>query len=132
MAVRYDLDSRFTTTAAIQPQTVSSNTTVTSAAIDTTAYPPGVRLMIIAAVGSRTDGTYTFSVTESATSGGSYTSVTPISGAFSAISAASTTQAVTHLTSTGKPFIKVAVTSTSVTTGAQVSAFVVAVPPAQV
>lgn len=132
MTVRGDIDARLTVTKAIGPVSIASSTTTTSSTIDTTAYPPGTRLLIVHSVGTYTDGSYTCSVTDATTSGGSYSAATLFSGTLSATSAANTTKTATFITATGRPFIKVQVVSTGVTSGALNSVHVVAVPPAMV
>lgn len=132
MTVRADVDARAIVTRALGPVSIATSTTTTSAAIDTTAYQPGTRLLIVHSVGTYTDGSYTASITDATTSGGSYSAATLFSGTLSATAAANTSKTATFLTATGRPFIKVQIVSTGVTTGALNSAHVIAIPPAMV
>lgn len=125
--VRQDIDGIGSITKALGPVSIATNTNTLSASISLSAYP-GWRVMLIGASGTRTDGTYTFSVQQSATSGGSYAAVTPLSGSVAAVSAADTT--VTASFAPTLPFIKVNILSASTTTGALLTAFIVLLPPA--
>jgi hypothetical protein len=132
MTIRGDVDARLIVTKAIGPVSIATNTTTTSAAIDTTAYPSGVRLLIVHSTGTYTDGSYIASVTDATTSGGSYSAATLFSGTLSASAAANLTKTATFVTQPGRPFVKVQIVSTGTTTGALNSVHVVAVPPAMV
>lgn len=132
MTVRGDIDARLTVTKAIGPVSIATSTTTTSSAIDTTAYPSGTRLLIVHSTGTYTDGSFTAKVQDCATSGGSYADATLFSGTLSASAAANLTKVGTFVTQPGRPFVKIVVTSTGVTSGALNSVHVVAVPPAMV
>lgn len=127
MPTRSDIDAQFSVTRAIGPVSIATDTNTLSSAIDMTSKP-GWRVLLVASVGTRTDGTYTFSIHESDASGGSYSAITPFSGSVAAVSAATTTRTAAYLPT--KPFIKVNVLSASTTSGALVDAYVVLVPPA--
>lgn len=124
--VRSDIDARVSVTKAIGPVSIATDTTTSSSAIDLSAYP-GWHVLLIGSSGTRTDGSYTFSVTESDTSGGSYSALAPFSGSVSAVAAANTTRTASYRPT--KPFIKVNIASTGTTSGALLSAYVVVVPP---
>jgi hypothetical protein len=124
--VRMDIDARFSVTKALGPVNITSNTNTDSAAIDISAFP-GWKVMVIVSTGTRTDGTYTPSVLQSATSGGSYSAITPVNGDVSGIGAADTTRKASYRPT--QNFLKVRVASTSVTTGGLVTAFILLVPP---
>lgn len=132
MTVRSDVDARCTVTRAVGPVSIATNTTTASAAIDTTAYQPGTRLLIVHSVGTWTDGSYTASVTDSITTGGSYAAATVFSGTLSATGAANTSKTATFIVTTGRPFVKVSIVSTGTTSGALNSVHVIAIPPAMV
>lgn len=103
---------------------ISSNTTTLSTAIDTFGYD---KTMFVCQATAYTDGTYTLSLVECDTSGGSYTAVAT---ANYNLTAASTITALPTLGSGNlikigcfgtKQFLKVSVVSTSVTTGATIN-----------
>lgn len=125
--VRSDLDAQFAITKGIGPVSIATNTTTLSAAIDMANYP-GWKVLLIAATGTRTDGTYAPSLTESDTSGGAYTNVPAVSGSVANISAADTSRHSSYQPT--KRFVKAQIVSTSVTTGALLTAYVILVPPA--
>ncbi len=130
MAVRQDVDARCTVTRAIGPVSIATDTATVSSAIDCTAYNHGTVLLVIHEVGTRTDGTYTATITDCDTTGGSYTAATPFSGTLSATAAANTQKTAAFVLTAGRPFVKVTITSTGTTSGALNAAVVVAVPPA--
>lgn len=132
MTVRGDVDARAIVTKALGPVSIATSTTTTSAAIDTTAYASNVRLLIVHSTGTYTDGSFIASVTDCATSGGSYVAATLFSGALTASAAANLTKTATFVTQPGRPFVKVQIVSTGVTSGALNSVHVVAIPPAMV
>lgn len=124
--VRSDIDSQFTITRAIGPVSIATDTNTLSSAIDMTSKP-GWKVLLIGSTGTRTDGTFTFSLHTSDATGGSYAAETPFSGSLTAVSAANTTRTAAYQPE--KPFLKVNVLSASTTSGALVSAYVVLVPP---
>lgn len=129
MAVRSDLDARLTYNSSINPQAIASNTTVNGASSDLTAVAPGCRVYVTASVGSRTDGTYTFTVQDSADNS-SFADASVYSGSLAAISAANTNRTASFVPAVGRPYVRVKVTSTSVTTGGVVAANIFLAPPA--
>jgi hypothetical protein len=124
--VKADVDTRFAITKVIGPVVIADDGDTLSSAVDLTAYP-GWKVLLIAAIGTRVDGTFTASVTEAATSGGEYSALTPVSGSVAAINASNTVRKATYLPS--KPFIKVNIAAATTTDGAPVTAFVMLVPP---
>lgn len=94
---------------ALAPQAIADATPVLSAAIDTRLYPRK-RVLVVAhsKEASDTAHTMTFSVTESATSGGSYTAATT-SGDLTPL-AATGIQYISVKKNPSKPFIKVVAT----------------------
>lgn len=117
---------------ALNIQTISSNTTITSAAIDTASFGSGINIDFI--LGTRTDGTYTPLITECDTPSGSYTAVADqdLVAQDTTSSVAPETQAVLNTSNTNskigylgsKRYIKVAIVSTSVTSGSTICALV--------
>jgi ArsR family metal-binding transcriptional regulator len=103
------LESDISVVAALVPQDLTDATPVLSSAIDTASYPRK-RIVLVAKSVERTDTAYTtgFTVTESATSGGSYTAATT-SGTLTAVATAQTRTA-TIKRNAAKPFIKITVT----------------------
>lgn len=124
--VRADIDARAVVTKVIGPAVIADDGDTLSSAVDLTAYP-GWRVLLIGALGTRTDGTFTFSVTEAATSGGEYTALTPVSGSVAAAATSDLVREASYIPT--KPFIKVNVAAASTTSGAPVVAFVVLLPP---
>jgi hypothetical protein len=94
---------------ALAPQSIADATPVLSSAIDTTAYPRK-RIMVVFANKEATATTHTMAVTvtESATSGGSYTAATT-SGTATAISADGV-QYISVKRNPAMPFIKTTLT----------------------
>src|SRR5581483_4547594 len=82
--VRSDIDSIFSITKAIGPVSIATDTNTLSSAIDMSAKP-GWKVLLVGSVGTRTDGTYTFSLKQSDTSGGTYSDVSPSSGSLTAV-----------------------------------------------
>jgi hypothetical protein len=110
---------------AINFAAITTNTTTTGGAISTAGFNGGINIDFI--LGVRTDGTYTPLITESDTSGGSYTAVADefLVKQDTSSSTAPEAQAVLTASNTNskigyvgtKPFIKAAIISTSVTSG---------------
>jgi len=124
MSIRVKQDlSEITIQRSIQPQTISSNTTVNGSSIDLTTVANGkVRVVGIIGVGTRTDGTYAVKLQDS-TDNSAFADLTTVVGDASNITAANTAR---RLTATAyRRYVRAVITSTSVTTGAQVSADIV-------
>lgn len=113
-------------------QAITTNTTTTGGAVDTADFNGGVNIVFQA--GTLTDGTYTPYITESDTSGGSYTAVDddylvkqdPSSAVAPEAQATLTvSNTVSKIGYVGyKRYIKVALVSTSVTSGGTLAAVV--------
>ena len=125
--VRTDLDAQYSITRALGPVSIATDTNTLSAAIDMSAKP-GWGVLLIGSTGTRTDGTFTFSLHTSDATAGSYAAEAPFSGSVAAVSAANTTRTASYRPT--KPFVKVNILSASTTSGALLSAYVVLVPPA--
>lgn len=124
--IRSDVDAQFNIVKALGPVSIATDTNTESSAIDLSAYP-GWKVLLVVSSGTRTDGSYTASIRQSDTSGGSYAELAPRSGALTAIGAADTTRKASYVPT--KPFIKVRIASTSTTSGALLTAFVFVIPP---
>lgn len=127
MPTRSNIDSPVVVNSSVGPQSIASNTTVNGASTDFRTLRHGSRLMAITSVGTRTDGTYTFVVQDSADDS-SFATLAAFSGTIGAISAANTDNEAAYEVTSARPFVRVSVTSTSVTTGAVVAGYLVAVP----
>ena len=124
MSIRVKQDlSEITIQRSIQPQTISSNTTVNGSSIDLTTVASGkVRVVGIIGVGTRTDGTYAVKLQDS-TDNSAFADLTTVVGDASNITAANTARRLTA--AAYRRYVRAVITSTSVTTGAQVSADIV-------
>lgn len=87
----------------------TSSTPVLSSAIDTTSYPRARILVVASCKADATSTGVTPTVTESASSGGSYTAATTGTETFAATNSA-TTQMVSVRRNPAKPFLKVTLT----------------------
>lgn len=115
-------------------QAITTNTTTTGSAVDTADFNGGVNIVFQA--GTLTDGTYTPYITECDTSGGSYTAVDDndlvaedpsntsavAPEAQAALTASNTVSKIGYVGY--KRYIKVALVSTSVTSGGTLGAVV--------
>lgn len=113
---------------ALVPQVIQDDTPVLSSAIDTTSYPRA-RILLVAEyneVGA-TAHTMAFTVTESATSGGTYTAATT-SGTLTATSA-DFVQIASVKRNPAKPFIKVTATGSHADVDGIVAATVLFLKP---
>lgn len=119
-----DLYNELKPVQSIAPQAITSNTTVNGDSADlTTDEGYDVPVPILVAVGDRTDGTYTFEVQES-DDDSTFTAVADAD--LQGTEPAATADGVTKLAYRGTSrYIRVSVTSTSVATGAAVSAHIV-------
>lgn len=127
MPTRTNVDARVIVNSSVGPQAIASNTTVNGASIDMTGQVHGSRVMAICSVGSRTDGTYTFIVQDSADNS-SFATLAVFSGSLAAISAADTDRKAAFEVLSARPFIRVSVTSSAVTTGGVVAGYLVIIP----
>lgn len=103
-------ESDITTVQALVPQALQDATPVLSSAIDTRLYPR-TRIVLVGQTHEVTGTTHTtaFTVTESATSGGSYTASTT-SGTLTASAATDVIRIATVRRNQAMPFIKVTIT----------------------
>jgi hypothetical protein len=113
---------------ALQTASIATNTTTNGVAIDSRQGRNNFRVgAVIVTTGVITDGTYVVKVQESATSGGTYTDIpasrlqgTPLTITSTGASASKMIGFIPDPAS--KPFVRVAITSTAVTTGGQFGA----------
>lgn len=108
-----------------------------SGSFDCRSYPKGSRFLAVFSEGAQTEGTLTFSVVNSATSGGTYSAVADTYGSLvtgtSTSAATSLTQAIAFQPDPAFPFIKLkSVETVSVTTAVPVHFFIVVIPAALV
>lgn len=126
-----DIETRVTLTRQVVAQTIASNTTVKGSGVDLrTLANQGhdIRVAALCSVGTRTDGTYTFHLQDSdVNTDGNYADVTLLSGSLSASSTA-VDKVASYVPVAGRPWVRITVASTSVTTGAQVAAYLMTVP----
>ncbi len=116
MTVRGDLPGITVLTGIVAGSTVASGT-VNGTGIDLQSYEPGSRVMLIAAIGTRTDGTFTYSL-EQSDDDSTYVAVTALAGSMAAISASDTRRTATYVpTKRYIRAVKVAATVTSGSTG---------------
>lgn len=128
--IRADIDNQLVVVESITGQTVASNTTVNGTSKDLrTLVNQGhdARVMAAVHVGARTDGTFTFAIQDSADNS-SFAAVTLLTGAVGAISVANTQSVGSYLPVANRPYVRVSVTSTVVTSGAIVSAELIIAP----
>lgn len=125
MPIRPDVDGGIVVLAALVPAVEDNDDTNVSTTIDLHDYP-GYRVMLIAGLGARTDGTFTFSV-EQSSDDSSYTALSPASGSVAAVSAANTFREACY--SPTKRYLQVKSVASSTTSGALQYAFVLLVPP---
>lgn len=134
--VRLSLNDRFTQVDMLAP--VSTATLgVESGTFDARTYPKGSRFIAVFTSGIQTEGTLTYSVVNSATSGGTYTPVATQYGTLAAStstnSAAKLTQYVGFEVDPALPWIKLKTVETvSVTTAVPVHQYILVIPQAVV
>lgn len=130
--VRLALNDRFTQVDMLAP--VSTATLgVESGTFDSRTYPKGSRFVAVFSSGAQTEGTLTYSVVNSATSGGTYT---PVATTYGTLAASTSTNSATKLTQyqafepdPALPFIKLKTVETvSVTTAVPVHQYVLVIP----
>jgi hypothetical protein len=129
VTVRNDIDARLSINSSIGAQAVASSTTVhgTSVNLAASTSPHDARVMAVCSVGSRTDGTFTFALEDSADNS-SFAAVTLLAGSLAAISAADTDKTASYIPVAGRPYVRVSVTSTTVTSGGVVAAYTIVAP----
>lgn len=124
MTVR--LDAGVTATRAIGPMLEDNDDTNTSATIDLLTAPHGARVLLLATVGTRTDGTFTFTL-EQSDNDSDYTTVSPVTGSMAAISAANTQRTAGYQPSAR--YVRVKCVASATTDGALISATVLTIDP---
>lgn len=129
--VRLDADALIPHTVSIQPQAMAANATVNGASVDLRTVAAGARVIYNAMVGTRTDGTYTFHLQDSADNS-TFADVTLFSGSIAAVSAANSKVTGAYAPVAGRPFVRLQVVSTAVTTGGVVAGVLSIVPPAAI
>lgn len=133
MGANWAVDQTITATGSIAATRVADATPIVSTALDTRTLAPGVRLLLVLSAFetnvANTGGTWT--VTESATSGGSYTACTT-HGTLAATPAAAgnSVQYVSVLPNGAKPWIKVTYTGADANTEVDITATLLLVPRA--
>lgn len=133
MGANWAVDQRITATGSIAATRVTDATPVVSTALDTGTLAPGVRLMLVLSAFetnvANTGGVWT--VTESATSAGSYTAATT-HGTLAATpaSAGNSVQYVSVLPNGSKPWIKVTFTGADANAEVDITATLLQIPRA--
>ncbi len=128
MPVRADLPG-VTVLTGLAFGTTATSTTVNGTGVDLAPYG-GYRVMLIGTVGTRTDGTYTFSL-EQSDDNSSFAALAPAAGSVAAVSASNTRRTAQYIPT--KRYVRAVLVSATVTTGATgTGALIVAVAPALV
>lgn len=119
-----DWQAEVTATTSIAPG--AKTATATGSAVDTAGFR---RCMVVVEVGAWTDGTHTFKIQSSATSGGTFADDSAVLGSFTVVSGAGQQNAVqvveVDLDKLANRWIKVISTVSGATTGAIYGAAVV-------
>ena len=130
MGARQSVHEEVTVLGLIAASRVADATPVVSTALDLSAYHHHRFLLIVAAFETNTGNTGgTWTVTESATSGGSYTAAT-LGGTLAATpaSAGNDVQKVSIIPNAAKPFVKVTYTGADTNAEVDVTASLVVLP----
>lgn len=122
---RRDVDGPIVVVRALGPVLEDNDDTNVSSTIDLHDYP-GYRVMLIAGLGSRTDGSFTFSV-EQSDDDSTYAALAPSSGSVAAVAAADTVREAAYTPT--KRYLQVKSVAASTTDGAVHFAFVLLIPP---
>lgn len=125
MPIRADVDAGILVVRALGPVVEDNDDTNTSATIDLHDYP-GYRVFLIAGLGSRTDGSFTFSMQQSSDDS-SYSALAPSSGSVAVVAAANTVRTAAY--SPTKRYLQAKSVAASTDSGANHFAFVLLVPP---
>ncbi len=134
MPVRLDAASVLTVQQLINASRVTDATPVASTAIDRGALSPGSRLVLVLSAFetnvANTGGTWT--VTESATSGGSYTAASLVGGSLVATPAVAgnDVQTIGVRPNSAKPWLKVTYTGADANAEVDVTAHLLVIPQA--
>jgi hypothetical protein len=113
MTVRGDLPGITVATGIVAGSTVADGT-VNGTGIDLQDYEPGSRIMLVAGIGTRTDGTFTYTL-EQSDDNSTFTAVTALAGTMTAISASNTRRTATYVPT--KRYIRAVKVAASVTSG---------------
>jgi hypothetical protein len=122
---RRDIDGPIVVVRALGPVLEDADDTNTSATIDLHDYP-GYRIMLVAGVGTWTDGTFTFSV-EQSDDDSSYAALAPSSGSVAAVDEADTVREAAYTPT--KRYLQVKSVAASTDAGAIHFAFLLLIPP---
>lgn len=132
--VRNNVNDRVTVVDMLVPQSTAT-LGLESGTLDTRTYPAGSRFVATFAQGAQTEGTLTYTVVESATSGGTYTAI-PAARLYGTLVTGTSTSAATSLNQSqgfvpdpAKPWVKLkSVETVSVTTAVPVHFYVTVYP----
>lgn len=127
MPTSIDLDNTITVTGAINPALQATNATVNGSSVD--LWAPGYRdprVLLVAGLGTRTDGSFTFSV-EQSDDDSAYSALTPYSGSLAAVAATNTQRRASYQPT--KRYVRAKSVSSGVTSGAVHYALMLLVPP---
>ncbi|HEX7277787.1 MAG TPA: hypothetical protein VF244_10475 [Acidimicrobiales bacterium] len=104
----------------------TSSTTVNGTGVDLSAFP-GWRVMLVGFVGTRTDGTYTFSL-EQSDDNSTFAAITPMAGSVAVVNASNTRRSASYTPT--KRYVRAVLVSATVTSGATgTGALIVLVSP---
>lgn len=127
MPTSIDLDNTVTVGGAINAALQAANATVNGATVDLWAAGyRDPRVLLVAGLGTRTDGSFTFSL-EQSDDDSTYSALSPYSGTLTAVAAANTIRRASYQPT--KRYVRAKSVSTGVTAGAVHYALVVLVPP---
>ena len=124
--VKRDIATRFVVSKQVGPVSIATDTNTDGVAFDLGQYP-GWKVLMVASVGTRTDGSFTAKLQESDDGSTGWTDVSAFDGSAAAVSAADTTREAAY--APAKRYVRVRVVSASTTSGALVSAHLVIAPP---
>lgn len=130
MTAREAVQEEVTVVGLLAATRITDATATSSTALDISAYPHSRFLVILAAFETNTANTGgTWTITESATSGGSYTDAT-LGGTLTATPAAAgnDVQAVAVVPNAAKPFLKVTYTGADASAEVDITASLVVFP----
>lgn len=128
MPTRQNVNDRLTVVNSVKPQSTAT-AAVNGSSHDTRTDPHGSRYLAIGSVGNWTDGSLLFAIEDSADDS-SFAALSPFDGAFSAIAADDTTQVVSFVPVTGRPFVRIVTSeATAIGTALPFSGHIVVIPP---
>jgi hypothetical protein len=132
--INWATDQQIQAVSVVPATRVTAVTPVLSSVIDPSAYAPNSRLQLVLSAtgvgGGSTGGTW--SITESATSGGTYAAAAGVHGSLAATTAAATTtvRSVSINVNPAKPFVKAVFTGADSSTATDIAATLLVVPNA--